>query len=446
MKIKQFKDAPLSHFSYALVSNGEMALVDPSRNPVPYYKYAEEENAKITAVFETHPHADFVSGHLQISKETGATIYISEKVGVNYPHRSFDEGDSVKVGNVTIKPIFTPGHSPDSLTFHAFENDEHVLFTGDTLFIGDVGRPDLREKAGNMKAKRKELAKMMYHSIQNKFKDLPNDAKVYPAHGAGSLCGKNMSDADSSTLGNERIGNWAFKDQTEDEFVSEILKDQPFIPSYFGFDVDLNREGADNIQSSKYSIPLKLNVNNIDNELLVVDTRDEQLFKKDHLPNSINIMARGENDKFETWLGAIIEPDEQFNLVLEGIDNFDEILERVAKIGYEKQLKGIFTLSEKITNSSEAFDLLSFDKNKEKYTIIDIRNASEVLEGKIFENAHNIPLNELRKRIDELPKDKPMVVHCAGGYRSAAGSSILESEIDKVSVYDLSEDIKKYKS
>lgn len=446
MKIKQFKDAPLSHFSYALVSNGEMALVDPSRNPVPYYKYAEEENAKITAVFETHPHADFVSGHLQISKETGATIYISEKVGVNYPHQSFDEGDSVKVGNVTIKPIFTPGHSPDSLTFHAFENDEHVLFTGDTLFIGDVGRPDLREKAGNMKAKRKELAKMMYHSIQNKFKDLPNDAKVYPAHGAGSLCGKSMSDADSSTLGNERIGNWAFKDQTEEEFVSEILKDQPFIPSYFGFDVDLNREGADNIQSAKYSIPFKLNVDNIDNELLVVDTRDEQLFKKDHLPNSINIMARGENDKFETWLGAIIEPDEQFNLVLEGIDSFDEILERVAKIGYEKQLKGIFTLSEKISNSSEAFDLLSFDKNKEKYTIIDIRNASEVSEGKIFENAHNIPLNELRKRLDELPKDKPMVVHCAGGYRSAAGSSILESEIAKVPVYDLSEDIKKYKS
>jgi len=157
-------------------------------------------------------------------------------------------------------------------------------------------------------------------------------------------------------------------------------------------------------------------------------------------------MARGENDKFETWLGAIIEPNEQFNLVIEGIDNIDEILERVAKIGYEKQLKGIFTLSEKISNSSEAFDLLSFDKNKEKYTIIDIRNASEVLEGKIFENAHNIPLNELRKRIDELPKDKPMVVHCAGGYRSAAGSSILESEIDKVPVYDLSEDIKKYKS
>lgn len=446
MKIKQFKDNPLSHFSYALVSNGEMALIDPSRNPIQYYEYAEEENAKIVAVLETHPHADFVSGHLQIHKEAGAPIYISEKVGVSYTHQAFDEGDSIKIGNVTIEPIFTPGHSPDSLTFHAFDKDEHVLFTGDTLFIGDVGRPDLREKAGNTKAKRKELAQMMYHTMQNKYNDIPDEAKVYPAHGAGSLCGKNMSDANSSTLGNERMGNWAFKEQTEEEFVSEILKDQPFIPSYFGFNVDLNREGAENVQSAKYRVPLHLNVENIEDEFLVVDTRDEQLYKNGHLPYSINIMARGENDKFETWLGAIIEPEEQFYLVLESIGKLDEILERVAKIGYEKQLKAIFTLSEKVSNSSEKFDVLTFDKNKENYTIVDIRNEGEVSEGKIFENAIHIPLNELRNSLGDLPKDKPLVVHCAGGYRSAAGSSILESEIEEVAVYDLSEDVKKYKS
>ncbi|MDT0642616.1 MBL fold metallo-hydrolase [Zunongwangia sp. F363] len=446
MKIKQFKDDPLSHFSYALVSNGEMALIDPARNPIQYYKYAEEENAKIVAVLETHPHADFVSGHLQIHKETGATIYISEKVGVNYPHQSFDEGDSITIGDVTIKPIFTPGHSPDSLTFHAFDKDEHVLFTGDTLFIGDVGRPDLREKAGNTKSKRKELAQMMYQSIQNKFDDLPDEAIVYPAHGAGSLCGKNMSDANSSTLGNERMGNWAFKKQTKEEFVSEILKDQPFIPSYFGFNVDLNRDGAENVQAAKYRVPIHLNVENIEDEFLVVDTRDEQIYKKSHLPYSINIMARSENDKFETWLGAIIEPEEQFYLVLETIDKLDEILERLAKIGYEKQLKGIFTLSDKITNSSEKFDVATFDENKENYTIVDIRNDAEVSEAKIFENSYHIPLNELRNKIGDLPKNKPLVVHCAGGYRSAAGSSIIESEIEEVAVYDLSEDVKKYKS
>lgn len=446
MKIRQFKDDALSHFSYALVSDGQMAVIDPSRNPIPYYKYAEEENAKIVAVLETHPHADFVSSHLQIHKETGATIYISEKVGVSYPHQAFDEGDSLEIGNTSIKPIFTPGHSPDSLTFYAFHNDENVLFTGDTLFIGDVGRPDLREKAGNTKAKRKELAQMMYHSIQNKFNELPDDTKIYPAHGAGSLCGKNMSDANSSTLGNERMGNWAFKEQTEDEFIAEILKDQPFIPSYFGFNVDLNRKGAENVQSAKFRVPLKLNVENIEDEFLVVDTRNEQLYKKGHLPYSINIMARSESDKFETWLGAIIEPEEQFYLVLESIDKLEEILERVAKIGYEKQLKGIFTLSEEVSGSSEKFDIQSFDKNKKDYTIVDIRNTSEVSEGKIFENAYHIPLNDLRNNIGDLPKDKPMVVHCAGGYRSAAGSSILENEINEVPVFDLSEDVKKYSS
>ncbi len=185
MDIKQFKDEPLAHYSYALVSNGKMAVIDPARNPTQYYKFAEEHHAKIVAVFETHPHADFVSGHLQIHEETGATIFISEKVGVSYPHTSFDEGQSVKIGNTSIKPLHTPGHSPDSLTFVAEEDGKTALFTGDTLFIGNVGRPDLREKAGNMKAKRVELAKQMYQTMQTKFNDLPDDALVYPAHGAG---------------------------------------------------------------------------------------------------------------------------------------------------------------------------------------------------------------------------------------------------------------------
>ncbi len=258
MEIKQFKDSPLAHYSYALISNGEMAVVDPSRNPMQYYKYAEENGAKIVAVFETHPHADFVSGHLQIHKETGAKIYISEKVGVDYPHVAFDEGNQVEVGDATIKALHTPGHSPDSLTFIAEGDGKLAMFSGDTLFIGNVGRPDLREKAGNMKAKRVELAKQMYHTMQTKFNHLPDHTLVYPAHGAGSLCGKNMSDASLSTLGNERQGNWAFKEQTEEEFVDEILKDQPFIPSYFGFNVDLNRNGALNVQKAKYDVAIKL--------------------------------------------------------------------------------------------------------------------------------------------------------------------------------------------
>ncbi len=445
MTIKQFKDDPLAHFSYAVVSEGEMALVDPSRNPLQYYKYAEEHNAKIVAVFETHPHADFVSGHLQIHNETGATIYVSEKVGVSYPHEPFDEGQEVKIGKITIRPIHTPGHSPDSLTFVAEEDGKTALFTGDTLFIGNVGRPDLREKAGNMKAKRVELAKAMYQTMQTKFTDFPDDALVYPAHGAGSLCGKNMSDSPSSTLGDERMGNWAFKQQTEEEFVEEILKDQPFIPSYFGFNVDINRSGAGNVQQEKYRVPLQIGVDEVEEGITVVDVRDGDDYKKGHLPNSINIMSRTEGDKYETWLGAIVEPEEPFYLAVDSVDDIDELLERTAKIGYEKQMKGVITISENVSRKSDDFNLSDFKGNKEKYTIVDIRNESELAEGKIFDDAIGIPLNELRDRAEELPKDKPFVVHCAGGYRSAAGSSILENKFKDQKVFDLSEAIEDFK-
>lgn len=445
MIIKQFKDDPLAHYSYAIVSEGEMALVDPSRNPKQYYKFAEENNAKIVAVFETHPHADFVSGHLQIHEETGATIYISEKVGVSYPHEAFDEGQSVQVGKTNFRPLHTPGHSPDSLTFVAEEDGKTALFTGDTLFIGNVGRPDLREKAGNMKAKRVELAKAMYETMQTKFNDLPDDALVYPAHGAGSLCGKNMSDSPSSTLGNERMANWAFKDQTEEEFVEELLKDQPFIPSYFGFNVDLNRNGAGNVQKEKYRAPLQIAADKVEEGITVVDVRDGDAYKKGHLPGSINIMARSEGDKYETWLGAIIEPNEPFYLAVSSVEDIDEILERTAKIGYEKQMKGVITLSGKVSATSDDFDLDDFKKNKAGYTIVDIRNDNELAEGMIFDDAIGIPLNELRKRAAELPADKPIVVHCAGGYCSAAGSSILENKFGEQKVFDLSEAIKDFK-
>lgn len=446
MKIKQFKDAPLAHFSYALVSNGEMAVIDPSRNPIEYYKYAEEQQAKIVAVFETHPHADFVSGHAQIAKETGATIYVSGKIGAEYQHSIFDEGQRVNIGLVEISALSTPGHSPDSLTFVAKENDETVLFTGDTLFIGNVGRPDLREKAGNMKAKRLELAKAMYQTMQTKFNDFSDDVLVYPAHGAGSLCGKNMSDANSSTLGNERVGNWAFKPQSEDEFVKEILKDQPFVPAYFGYAVEMNRKGAANVNSSKFQIPQQIFTDSPKENALIVDVRSGAAFQKGHLANSINIMSRSEKDKFETWLGAIIKPGESFYLVTESVVDFNEILERTAKIGYEKQVQGIMTLSKQAKEQvSDVLDLKDFKNQPEKYTILDIRNDGEVASGKIFSQAIHVPLNELRERANEVPLEKPIVVHCAGGYRSTSGCSILKKNFQNQKIYDLGEAINEFK-
>lgn len=445
MIIEQFNDEALAHYSYAIVSEGEMALVDPSRNPMPYYKFAEENNAKIVAVFETHPHADFISSHLQINEETAATIFVSKLVGADYDHKSFDEGNTFELGKVTFSALNTPGHSPDSITVVAKEENETALFTGDTLFIGNVGRPDLRENAGNMKAKRIDLAKQMYNTMQTKFNDLPDDSLVYPAHGAGSLCGKNMSSDSFSTLGNERMGNWAFKEQTEDEFVDEILKDQPFIPSYFGFDVDINKAGALNVQKAKYNVPVFLNVNEVEEGLTIVDTRGGDDFKKSHLPGSINIMATSPKQKFETWLGAIIQPEEAFYLVAHSVEEIDALLERVAKIGYEKHLKAIITVAEDLEGSTEFLEVDHFKENPSAYTIVDIRNTSEVEEGKFFESAIAIPLNELRDRTEEIPTDKPIVVHCAGGYRSAAGSSIVDKQLNGIKVFDLSDAVNDFK-
>lgn len=439
MHIKQFTDQALAHYSYAILSGKEVALVDPARNPQPYYEFAEKHDAKIVAVFETHPHADFISSHYQIHKETGAKIYVSKDVGAEYPHQTFDEGDKLILNKVDFSAINTPGHSPDSICVYAKdkETSEKALFTGDTLFIGDVGRPDLREDAGNMKATRESLAKDMYLTIQNKFSKLTDDVLIYPAHGAGSLCGKNMSDASSSTLGNERTGNWAFKPQTEEEFIEELLNDQPFIPSYFGFDVDMNKRGPENFMSSIWSVPLKLNVSTIKNDHLIVDTREIE-DKSKHLPNSINIMARNENDTFETWLGAIIKPNEKFHLVINSIEDYQYILSRVARIGYENQIISVMTLARNFKENNKTLDIKTFKANPDNFTIVDVRNHSEVADGKIFENAIHHPLNNLRESVKGIPEDKPIVVHCAGGYRSRAGYGIIKNEKTKTEVYDLS--------
>ncbi|HIC31272.1 MAG TPA: MBL fold metallo-hydrolase [Flavobacteriaceae bacterium] len=445
MNITQFEDKPLAHYSYAIISDNKMAIVDPSRDPKPYYKLAEKENAKIVAVFETHPHADFVSSHLQIHKETGATIFVSKLVGANYPHKTFDDGDVFNLGSVQFSAINTPGHSPDSITIIAKNNADYAMFSGDTLFIGDVGRPDLREKAGNMKAKREELAKSMYQTMQTKFNDLPDNTIVYPAHGAGSLCGKNMSKDASSTLGREREENWAFKNLSEDDFVNHILKDQPFIPSYFGYNVDINKVGAKDYEKAISEANFQFKADSFEDNALIIDVRNEADFKKNHLKGSINIMAKTENDKFETWLGSIVKPEEAFYVVLNSVEDKDEILHRIAKIGYENQLKGILTLDNSSFESTEILDLKDFKNNLDQYTIIDIRNKSEVEEGNFFDNAISIPLNELRDSENQIPTEKPIVVHCAGGYRSAAGSSIISNLKNNAKVYDLSEAVSQFK-
>lgn len=258
MEIIQFEDKNLAHYSYAVISNKEIALIDPARNPQPYYDLAIQHDAKIIAVIETHPHADFVSSHLEIHESTGAIIYVSKLLGAEYDHRAFDENDEISLGNITLKALNTPGHSPDSICIIAINENgkEQAVFTGDTLFIGDCGRPDLRETAGAITTAREELARQMYHSLRDKLMNLGDDVLVYPAHGAGSLCGKGLSAKNSSTIGFEKAYNWCLQKLTEEEFVKELLTDQPFVPKYFTYNVALNKKGAGSFSSGIAAIKI----------------------------------------------------------------------------------------------------------------------------------------------------------------------------------------------
>lgn len=450
MEIEQFEDKNLAHYSYAILSKGEIALVDPSRDPRPYYEFAKQHNAKIVAVIETHPHADFVSSHLEIHKTTGATIYVSKLLGAEYPHEAFDDGDVILLGSITLRSLNTPGHSPDSISIVAMDESgvPKTVFTGDTLFIGDCGRPDLRETAGAITAKRSELAKQMYHSLRDKLMKLPDDVAVYPAHGAGSLCGKGLSAQNASTIGAEKIGNWSLQWMSETDFVGELLADQPFIPKYFTFDVGINKKGAGNYADALQKVQKREPVtckgcaNSLDPSVLIIDTRPQEQFKKAHLRNAVNLM----NDtKFETWLGSIVHPGEKFYLVAEKEEVLDALIRRLAKIGYEDQVALAF-VSDFGDTEMKFFDSEELKKDPSAFTIIDIRNASEVRTERIFENAIHIPLHELRERTNEIPVHKPIVVHCAGGYRSAAGSSIIKSKLNGRSlVLDLGEAVKKFR-
>jgi glyoxylase-like metal-dependent hydrolase (beta-lactamase superfamily II)/rhodanese-related sulfurtransferase len=446
MKIRQFEDKHLSHYSYAIVSECEqkMVLIDPARDVQPYLAYAKEMEATIEGIIETHPHADFVSSHLELYQTLGANIYTSKLVDAAYPHQGFDEGQSIQIGKIKLSAINTPGHSPDSISV-LLEHDGRLkaVFTGDTLFVGDCGRPDLREGSGKMQAKREDLARQMYHSLREKLAVLPDDVIVYPAHGAGTLCGKNLGKESTSTIGKEKQFNWSLQEATEEEFAENLLADQPFVPAYFPYDVELNRQGATNMQQSIAAIHISEGKDNLDPLPWVVDVRQEDEFKAGHLPHAMNLMEDG---KFETWLGSIIKPGERFYLAGVNMAQVQRMIQRAASIGYETAvLEGLVVHPGNEKLKGATIDLSKFQSNPEAYTIVDVRNPSEIHQEKIFPNSLSIPLSELRERVHQIPTDKPIVVHCAGGYRSAAGSSIIHSTLNgKAIVFDLGEAVKKF--
>jgi hydroxyacylglutathione hydrolase len=450
MQIKQFEDKNLAHYSYAIMSDCEkkIVLIDPARNPQQYLEFAKENDAKIVSIIETHPHADFVSSHLEFHQTAGATIYASNMVDATYPHEAFNEGQHIQIGKIKLSALNTPGHSPDSICI-LLEHDgkQKVVFTGDTLFIGDCGRPDLRPGNGDAKKEAEKLAKQMYHSLRDKLMPLNDDTIVYPAHGAGTLCGKALSKANSSTIGEEKKTNWSLKAQSEQQFVEELLSDQSFVPAYFPFDVELNKKGAPAFSQSTNAVKIREAISNqgaansLNKSVWIVDVREEETYKKGHLPHSINLMKE---TKFETWLGSFIKPGERFYIAAADDKSLKETIERTAAIGYEGQIEEGFVLQ----YDEVVQDKINVDKFKEHtndYTIIDVRNASEVKEKRIFENSISIPLGELRESVSKIPMDKPIVVHCASGFRSAAGSSLLQSKLNgTVKVFDLGEAVKKF--
>lgn len=441
--IETFYDKGLAHASYALLSGKEIVLIDPARNPKAYYDFAALHDATIIGIIETHPHADFVSSHLEIHQATKATIYVNSLVGATYPHQTFDEGQAITFGNYTLLALHTPGHSPDSNCVLLIDETgkELALFTGDTLFVGDVGRPDLRENVGNVMAKREELAKAMFYSLREKIMPLPDHLIIYPSHGPGSLCGRSISTELSSTLGQEKQSNYALAEHLQvEEFMEFILKDQPWVPKYFNYCVSLNKKGVPSYQESISGIKRISNIEQLENNAHIVDTRSAEVFRSAHISGSINIP---DGNKFETWLGSILAPEEPFYLVIENESTRESIIEKVAKIGYEKFLLGIYCGSIEGKTAPE-FSLDSFIEKQQHYTLVDIRHSNEVSLKSIFENTIHIPLPELRERMQELPKDKPLVVHCAGGLRSAMGTSLIRKHFPNLVIYDMGPAIKTF--
>jgi hydroxyacylglutathione hydrolase len=438
MIIHQFYDKGLAHGSYAVIRLGKMIVIDPARDPQPYYDFASFNNADIVGVIETHPHADFISSHLEIHLTTGATIYASKLLGAEYPHETFDDGDFIQLADIKLKALNTPGHSPDSICILVQDENgnDKAIFTGDTLFVGDVGRPDLRESVGNITAEKTELARQMYHSTREKLMTLPPNVVVYPAHGPGSLCGKNISPDLQSTIGRELRENYALKLMDELTFVKKLTADQPFMPKYFGYDVEINKQGAEPLDRSLASVP-KINRNaQLQSGVLIVDSRPREEFRNGHLKGAINIQ---DGDRFETWLGSIAGPDESFYLIAATEASMDALIRKAAKIGYEKNIKAALLAPDSGTEKLPEIDSTDYKFHPDHYTIVDVRNWGEVSEGKIFDHAITIPLPELRERLSEIPEDKPIVVHCAAGYRSAAATSIIAGKINSIPVYDLGE-------
>lgn len=438
MKVEQIYTGCLAQGAYYIESNGEAVVIDPLREVEPYIKKAERNNAKIKYVFETHFHADFVSGHLDLHKKTGAPIVYGPNAKPVFEAVIAEDGQEFKVGNVTLKVLHTPGHTMESTCYLLKDENgkDAALFSGDTLFIGDVGRPDLAQKVVADLTQDK-LAGYLFDSLRNKIMPLADDIIVYPAHGAGSACGKNMSKETTDTLGHQKQTNYALRaDMTKEEFVKEVTAGLVAPPAYFPLNVMLNIQGYESIdkvmERGQHALsPAAFEAAANETGALILDTRDPQTFAKGFVPNSINI---GIDGQFAPWVGAMIPDIKQEILLVTDEGREEEVITRLARVGYDFTigfLKGGFNAwknagKEVDQITSISVDMLASIARKQKVNILDARKKSEYQSEHIID-AENTPLDFINDSMAQLDKNKTYYVHCAGGYRSMIFTSILRA-------------------
>jgi glyoxylase-like metal-dependent hydrolase (beta-lactamase superfamily II)/rhodanese-related sulfurtransferase len=437
MKIEQIYTGCLAQGAYYIESEGEVAIIDPLREIDPYIKRATDDNAKIKYIFETHFHADFVSGHVTLAKETGAQIIYGPNANPSFEAVIATDGQDFKLGAITIVVLHTPGHTMESSTYllRDANGKDHAIFSGDTLFLGDVGRPDLAQKAADMT--QEDLAGILFDSLRNKIMPLADDIIVYPAHGAGSACGKNMMKETVDTLGNQKKMNYALRaDMTKDEFIKEVTDGLLPPPKYFPLNVKMNKEGYEDFNDVLERGATAMSPNDFENAAnetgaIVLDVRHQNDFVKGHIPRSIFI---GLNGDFAPWVGALIADVEQPLLLVTPEGKEEEAITRLSRVGFDGTigfLKGGFDAWKNASKEFDTITSISVDEAskvfaKEKPEIFDVRKETEFISEHVI-NAKNTPLSELNSYLSSYPEKDTFYVHCAGGYRSVIAESILKS-------------------
>jgi len=437
MVVEQIYTGCLAEASYYIESDGEAVIIDPLRESQPYLDKLAKANVRLKYIFETHFHADFVSGHLDLSEKTGATIIYGPNANPDFVVNQMKDGDEISVGKLKFKVLHTPGHTLESTCYLLFDENgkEKALFTGDTLFIGDVGRPDLAIDNG---LEKEDLAKMMYASLREKIMVLPDDIVIYPAHGAGSACGKNMSDDTFDTLGNQKKTNYALRaNMTEGEFINEVLDGMTPPPEYFALNAMLNKQGYDALEGIMNRGITAHNVEDFaellkDENIVLIDTRHQQVFKFGFIPGSLFF---GLNGSFAPWVGSVLKDVNKKILFVADSGKEKEVVKRLARVGFDNVLGFIdggvnaWQKSGRSIDSIKSIKASELEKEVRFYDInlIDVRKPSE-FEVSAVKDVENFPLDYIEENIHKLDKNKQYHVYCRSGYRSMVFASMLKKE------------------